>query len=121
MSKLVNYKEHQKHYSDASFFKKINNVAKKIGKRLIHKALLLYYVAMDNDTPVWTKSLIFGVLGYFILPLDVIPDIAPFVGFSDDLAAIVSTISIIWNNIKPEHLVHVDKMMIRIFGTTIKE
>ena len=32
---------------------------------------------------------VLGVLGYLILPADVLPDITPIVGFSDDLAAIV--------------------------------
>ena len=39
--------------------------------------------------PATDKMKVLGVLGYLILPADVLPDITPIVGFSDDLAAIV--------------------------------
>ena len=38
------------------------------------------------------KSVIIGGLGYFILPLDIIPDFIPIVGFSDDFTALVSVL-----------------------------
>ncbi len=34
------------------------------------------------------KALVVGALLYFINPLDVIPDITPFLGFTDDLGVI---------------------------------
>lgn len=36
------------------------------------------------------SAIIIGALGYFILPLDFIPDAIPVLGFSDDLAALVA-------------------------------
>ena len=39
---------------------------------------------MDNPkTPVWAKTAIIGALGYFISPIDAIPDIMPVVGYTD--------------------------------------
>ena len=35
------------------------------------------------------KLLITGCLGYFILPIDLIPDFAPVVGYSDDIAGMI--------------------------------
>ena len=104
MINQLDYSGNQKIYSDKSFFKKISSNFSKIGANLLNKAFTLYYVARDKDTPTWAKSIIYGVLGYLILPLDAIPDIAPFIGFSDDLTAIVSAISVIMAHIKPEHI-----------------
>ena len=50
---------------------------------------LISYLAKSPDLPATEKIKVLGVLGYLILPTDVIPDITPIVGFSDDLAAIV--------------------------------
>lgn len=35
------------------------------------------------------KAIILGALGYFITPLDLIPDITPGVGYSDDMMALI--------------------------------
>lgn len=55
---------------------------------MIYKALQLYYATQDPNCPMAVKATIYAALGYFILPLDLIPDIIPVVGFSDDLLAI---------------------------------
>lgn len=39
---------------------------------------------MNGNVPTSEKAMIIGTLGYFILPLDVVPDIAPMVGYADD-------------------------------------
>lgn len=97
---IVQYK---KDYSDAGFWHKITTYAKKAGRATVEKALVLYYVVRDDATPQWAKSVIYGALGYFIFPLDMIPDIVPMAGFSDDLTAIVTALTIISRFIKPEH------------------
>ncbi len=38
--------------------------------------------------PIKAKTIIIGALGYFILPLDLIPDVAVGVGYTDDLGAL---------------------------------
>ena len=44
--------------------------------------------ALENPaTPKRMKALIIGAIGYIILPLDLIPDITPVIGYSDDLAS----------------------------------
>ena len=103
MKKLEQAKKYQKEYSDESFWDKVKNFAKKAGCEVIEKAIMLYYVAKDDDTPMTVKALIFGALGYFISPLDAIPDITPVVGFSDDLGVLAATISLVIASIKEEH------------------
>jgi uncharacterized membrane protein YkvA (DUF1232 family) len=92
-----------KEYSESSFWDKIKNFAKKAGCELIEKSVMLYYVAKDDETPASAKALIFGALGYFISPIDLIPDITPVIGFGDDLTVLSATILTVVNSIKDEH------------------
>ena len=75
--------------------------AKKAGIKLIYLALLLFYVLKSPDTTKKNKSLIVGALGYFILPVDLIPDALPAVGFSDDLAALIAVYMAMTSSITP--------------------
>ena len=75
-------------YSKESFFDKVTGAIKKAGLTLIYKALQLYYVTENPNCPMRIKAAIFAALGYFISPLDIIPDITPIIGYSDDAAAI---------------------------------
>jgi uncharacterized membrane protein YkvA (DUF1232 family) len=43
----------------------------------LEPALKMYHAALDSDTPAWAKAAIFGTWGYFISPVDTIPDSAP--------------------------------------------
>ena len=90
-------------YKESSFWGKIKTNAIDAGKDVIEKALTLYYCLLDADTPVWAKTVIVGALGYFIVPIDAIPDFTPVVGYSDDLGALVSALAIVMAHIKPEH------------------
>ncbi len=54
----------KKDYSDDNFWNKVVKFAKKAGKDVIEKALLLYYAAQSPQTPVWAKTTIYGALGY---------------------------------------------------------
>jgi uncharacterized membrane protein YkvA (DUF1232 family) len=84
-------------YSDSSFWDKVVQYAKIAGKEVVGRALQLYYAAQDPNTPAWAKTVIFGALGYFIFPVDAIPDPTPLVGYADDLgvlAAAVATVAL---------------------------
>lgn len=83
----------EKDYSDDNFWNKVVKFAKKAGKDVIEKALLLYYAAQSPQTPMWAKTTIYGALGYFISPIDLIPDLMPVVGYSDDLGVLVAAIA----------------------------
>lgn len=80
----------QKHYSEDGLWDKVVNVAKKAGVKVIYLALVLYYTATADTTPAGKKGIIYGALGYFILPIDLVPDVIPVVGYSDDMAALVA-------------------------------
>lgn len=91
------------HYSDASFWEKATKYAKVAGEEVFKRGFTLYYCLQDDRTPTWAKTTIVGALGYFILPVDAIPDFLPAVGFSDDLGALAAAGATVAAHIKPEH------------------
>ena len=97
------YDKFSKKYNDSSFWKKIKTYAVNAGRDVIEKALILYYCLMDRDTPGWAKATIVSTLGYFVIPIDVIPDFIPVAGYSDDLGALVCALAMVAVHIKPEH------------------
>ena len=92
-AELIKYEEHKKDYSERKLWKKIAKYAKKIGKAAVIKLLHLYYTAQEPETPAWAKAKIIGALGYFIVPFDVIPDVLPGVGLTDDLVVVAWAIA----------------------------
>lgn len=84
--------KYTKYYSEIRLFKKILKIAKSVGIRIIYTALVLFYTLQKPTTPVWAKSMIIGALGYFILPLDFIPDFIPFIGYTDDFSALAGAL-----------------------------
>ena len=93
--------KYQKHYSDEGLFKKIGKVFKKVGMKATYYVLILFYVVKDKNTPLKDKMVILGALGYFIVPVDMIPDFIPLAGFTDDIAALVACIKAVKANITP--------------------
>lgn len=79
---------YEEHYSENGFWSKIGSAFKKLGERAICQIFALYYVAKCDRVTTADKMLITGVLGYLILPIDFIPDLAPMIGYTDDMAAI---------------------------------
>ncbi len=93
---------YRKHYSDSTFSGKLKRHAKQAGMKLVYPALLLHYLLKSDDVPLKTKLIISAALGYFILPIDFIPDFAPLIGFSDDLGVFLLILKQMAGNITPE-------------------
>lgn len=97
------YEKYGRHFSEGGFWAKTAKVALRAGAGLVEKALVLYYVMRDGATPLWAKAAITGVLGYFILPIDLIPDFIPVAGFTDDLGAIGAAMLIVAAYVRDDH------------------
>lgn len=89
----MNFSQYEKHYSEDKFWDKLKTFAVKAGSKVVYNALLLYYVMQSKDTPFKAKCLIVGALGYFILPVDLISDIIPALGFTDDMAVLTAAMT----------------------------
>lgn len=81
--------QHEEHFSEEKFWNKVQKFSKKAGTSVVYAVLLLYYTLQKPDVPLKVKATIVGALGYFILPLDLIPDLAVGVGYTDDLSALI--------------------------------
>ncbi|MBQ5872967.1 MAG: tetratricopeptide repeat protein [Bacteroidales bacterium] len=96
--KISELSDYGDNYSDSGFWNKV----KKLGKKVLKPALQLYYVMKESSTPLDTKGLIIGALGYLILPIDLIPDFIPVAGYTDDLAALLAVVKMCKEHITPE-------------------
>ena len=99
MEKYQNTKEYEQHYNENSFWNKVLSLAKKAGTKLIYMALLLYYTLKSSHVSNTEKAIICGALGYFILPIDIIPDYIPFIGYTDDLTVMIYAYNRVKSNI----------------------
>ncbi|MEO1082497.1 MAG: DUF1232 domain-containing protein [Pseudomonadota bacterium] len=91
MSNTVNG-EFEDGFDEKAFWKKAKRYARVAGYELMEKALWLYYATQSSGTPAWAKSVIYGALAYFVLPIDAIPDLLPIAGFTDDLGALAAAL-----------------------------
>ncbi len=105
-----------KDYSEDSFWKKVKKFAKTAGVEVIDKALQLYYAMQMPATPVWAKAVIIAALGYFISPVDAIPDIIPIVGYSDDLGVMVMALATVASHVTDEVKAKAKAKLVEWFG-----
>lgn len=93
---------YRKNYSDDSFWKKLKHFSKFAGMKVVYPALMLHYMLKSDEVPLRAKLMITASLGYFILPIDFIPDFAALIGFTDDLGVLVLIIKQMATYITPE-------------------
>ena len=111
----------RKHYSDASFWDKLKRVAKLAGMKVVYPALLLQYMMKSETVSLKTKLIISAALGYFILPIDFIPDFAPIIGFADDLGVLLLILRQMAVHITPEIRKNAREHLQKWFGETDAE
>ena len=102
MKRPNNIENYQENYSESKLQRKLTSVARWAGAKVVYAVLLLYYVLRNPNVSMADKSKIYGALGYFILPTDLILDFIPLAGYSDDMAAIMWAIHTVRRNITPE-------------------
>jgi len=85
----------------AEFWPKLRSFAARIP--FAEDAAAAYYCATDKKTPLKVRGTLLAALGYFILPIDMVPDILALVGFSDDLAVLTAAFTLVQSHITDEH------------------
>lgn len=105
-----------KDFSDQGFWNKLVGFAKAAGKEVIEKALQLYYTLQEPGTPAWAKTVIIGALGYFISPLDAIPDLTPMVGYTDDIGVLAMAVASVATHITDEVKAKAAAKLVEWFG-----
>jgi len=48
----------------------------------------MYYAFKRKETPSWAKRIVLGAFVYLFSPLDAIPDLAPLIGYTDDMSVL---------------------------------
>jgi uncharacterized membrane protein YkvA (DUF1232 family) len=105
-----------KDYSESGFWEKVRRFARAAGEGVLEPALKLFYASQDADTPAWAKAVMYSALGYFISPVDAIPDLTPVVGYADDLGVLVAALATVAAHIKTQHGVRAKETLREWFG-----
>ncbi|MEK4227938.1 YkvA family protein [Solibacillus sp. FSL H8-0538] len=88
-----------KHYSDGKFLSKLQKYGVGLGFKTMHAATTLYYGLKSPDMPKQNKLVVLGALGYFIFPLDIVADLLPVVGLTDDVFVITAALAKVYGSI----------------------
>ena len=110
-----NLEKYAAYYNPSSLFDKIKKYAKKAGFKTVYAILILYYATFDKSLPVKDRLMVVAALGYFILPVDLIPDALPG-GFVDDAGAALYVVRHIWNNLSNETFTKARNKLSEWFG-----
>ncbi|GAD06366.1 YkvA family protein [Porphyromonas crevioricanis] len=90
-------------YRENRFLSKLCKVARLIGRVAVEQFFVLYYLLKEGSLSIKDKVILIAALGYFISPIDLIPDfLLPIIGFSDDLAVVGIVLQLLRRHITPE-------------------
>ncbi len=63
----------------------------------------MYFVMIDKQTPTWVKGTVGAALAYFVMPIDAVADVIPFVGLVDDAGVLAATLSAVSAFVTDKH------------------
>ena len=89
-------------YSERGLKEKLSKIVRKAGIKTVYAVLVAFYAVQSDALSFKEKVRLYGALGYFILPADLIPDALIGLGYSDDLAALLYVLHTVSSNITPE-------------------
>jgi uncharacterized membrane protein YkvA (DUF1232 family) len=106
-------------YSAPGLWQTLSRGAMSAGRKTLLTALTLFYCLKDKDTPKWARGVIIGALGYLILPVDLIPDMLPGIGYTDDWGVLIAAFGTVAAYIKEDHKEMAEKQTARLFGSLL--
>ena len=80
----------------------LRNLLKRSGRLLVRPALEALAMVLEPATPHQARVTVLAALTYLVVPIDLIPDLLPVAGFSDDLVALTALLGLCRNHITPE-------------------
>lgn len=83
------------------FWAKLKRVGRKIP--FAEDLLAAYYCTLDPATPHRVRLVLLGAIAYFVMPMDALPDLLPFLGFADDAALLMAAVSQVAGSINDSH------------------
>lgn len=115
LSITLPFPEAARWYSAAAFWQTLRRAASSSGRTALASALTLFLCWKDEATPKWAKGVIAGALGYLILPADMIPDVLPAIGWSDDWATLAAALATVATHVTREHRQRAAELVDRVF------
>lgn len=115
------YSKYESSYTEENLQTKLMKYGKKIGVNTTYYILLLYQMIVSNVVSLADKAIIIAALGYFISPLDVIPDIIIGTGFIDDVSVMLIALRQVVKNITPEIKQQAKERLAKMFDFTDEE
>lgn len=115
------YSKYKSSYTEENLQTKLKKYGKKIGVNTTYYILLLYQMIVSNIVPIADKAIIIAALGYFISPLDIIPDIILGTGFIDDVSVMLIALRQVIKNITPEIKQQAKERLGKMFDYTEEE
>ena len=100
-----------------SILQYIKSKANSLGQSLAYSVFLMYYTWKNPDTPAWAQRIIMGAIAYLLAPIDAIPDLTPFIGFTDDLSILSVSLMAIAYYVNEEVKIKAKEAMGRHFKT----
>lgn len=94
--------QQQAAYVEENLWEKIERLNKKYP--WIVDVLALFRYMTDPDVHWTKKTVVAGALLYFIVPVDAIPDLAPVIGYLDDMGVIALAVRFLSNQLKAYYL-----------------
>lgn len=86
-------------YVEENLWSKVQRVGQKIS---FAKDIMALYSYMKDPFVSWhRKAIVVMGLIYFISPIDTIPDIAPFIGYLDDLGVVAAVVKFLGSELIP--------------------
>jgi len=86
-------------YVEENLWSKVERIGKKIS---FAKDIIALYSYMKDPYVSWHRKAIVVIgLVYFISPIDAIPDIAPFIGYLDDLGVVAAVVKFLGSELIP--------------------
>ena len=98
-------------------WKKIARYGRQAGQKTVYSVLLMFYAYRRKETPHWARSIIIGALGYFLTPIDSVPDLTPILGYTDDIGVLSFGLVTIASYINDEVRINARKRLKSFFGT----
>ena len=98
-------------YVRRSFWSKLRRFAAALP--FAEDLLAAYYCAFDRETPRHVQAALVGALAYFVLPVDMMPDVMPLLGFADDAAVLATALRLVASHLKPAHRQAAQRAMAR--------
>ena len=83
------------------FWPKMGRVLSRIP--FAEEALAAWYCATDEATPARVKGMLLAALAYFVVPVDLLPDFLPGLGFTDDLTVLLTTLGLVRSHMTESH------------------